>query len=484
MKTKKLFSRISLLCGLFLLAFTNAGANNVQITGTSVSGSNITFNISWDNSWNANVAPANWDAVWVFIKYQDCNTRLWAHAGLSTVTGDHTAASPLMVETVTDGRGVFIRRSALGGGTVGSTSITLKMTIPAGTYNYKVFGIEMVNVPTAAYELGDGVSTSTFNSITVNATSQSGGLTSAAIGGASAAVPATFPMGYNSFYVMKYEISQLQYVEFLNALTYNQQKAHTENDPIGAVGTYAMFPGFMYRNGIRISTPGNNSAIPAVFVCDATAGVEDNNDDGQSVACSGLSWGDLAAYLDWAALRPMTEMEFEKAARGTMPRVAGEYPWGTTEISAIYSSSVGLINDFMPDEMYTPATNGACAHGLGSGSASYGPLKVGVFASGTSGRASSGAGYYGAMELGGNLLERVISVATTAGTSFTATNGDGTITAVGDSNQANWPSGATAAGTGMRGGDYVSPAANVRISHRLATVDPARSYNYGGRGVR
>ena len=180
MKSKNYFSKIA--SALFLLFACSTFANNVEITGTSVSGSNITFNISWENSWNANVAPANWDAVWVFIKYQDCNTRLWAHAGLSTVAGDHTAGSPLQVDTVTDGKGVFIRRSALGGGNISATSITLKMTIPAGTYNYKVFGIEMVNVPQGAFAIGDGVSLGTFNSISVTAASQSGGITSAAIG--------------------------------------------------------------------------------------------------------------------------------------------------------------------------------------------------------------------------------------------------------------------------------------------------------------
>ena len=165
MKTKNYFLKIA--SALLLLFAFNANANNVEITGTSVSGSNITFNISWENSWYANVAPANWDAVWVFIKYQDCNTRLWAHAGLSTVSGDHSAASPLQVDPVSDGRGVFIRRSALGGGNISATTITLKMTIPAGTYNYKVFGIEMVNAPQGAFDIGDATSTSTFNSISV-----------------------------------------------------------------------------------------------------------------------------------------------------------------------------------------------------------------------------------------------------------------------------------------------------------------------------
>jgi hypothetical protein len=105
MKTK-----ITLLFSLVLSGFLGLRANNVNISGTSVSGSNVTFNISWDNSWNANVAPNNWDAVWVFVKYQDCATRLWNHAGLSTISGDHSAGSPLQVDAVSDGRGVFIRK--------------------------------------------------------------------------------------------------------------------------------------------------------------------------------------------------------------------------------------------------------------------------------------------------------------------------------------------------------------------------------------
>lgn len=467
-----------------MLFVCHAKANNVQITGTSVSGSNITFNISWDNSWNANVAPANWDAVWVFVKYQDCNTRLWAHAGLSISASDHTAASPLQADPVADGRGVFIRRSAIGGGSITNASITLKMTIPAGSYNYKVFGIEMVNVPQAAFDLGDGTSSSTFNSISVNATSQSGGLTSAAIGGGAAAVPSTFPMGYNAFYMMKYEISQLQYVEFLNALTYDQQKAHTFNDPISPAGTYAMFNGYNYRNGIRISTPGNNGAIPAIFACDATPGVENNNDDGQSIACSNLSWNDLSAYLDWAALRPMTEMEFEKAARGVLPRVAGEFPWGTTDIVPVNVTYAQILNQLEPTATYSPAANGTATVGVGSLSGIYGPTKVGLYASGTSGRASAGAGYYGAMDLGGNLSERVVTVSVAAGTSFNGTLGDGTISPVGLANQATWPSPITALGVGFRGGNYIDGTLTARTSNRNVTVDPDRYPSFGGRGVR
>lgn len=483
MKSKNYFSKIATAI-LFLFAI-NSNANNVEITGTSVSGNDITFNISWENSWNANVAPANWDAVWVFVKFQDCNTRLWAHANLSTSAGDHSAASPLQVDTVTDGKGVFIRRSALGGGNIPATTITLRMTgLGAGPYNFKVFGIEMVNVPQAAFEIGDGTSASTFNSITVNATSQTSGITSATIGGGGPTVPATFPMGYNSFYCMKYEISQLQYVEFLNSLTFSQQQTRIATDPTAAAGTYVTFGNYAYRNGIVIETPGNNAAIPAVFGCDATNGVINNVNDGQSVAMANLSWADLAAYLDWSALRPMTELEFEKVCRGTMSRVAGEYPWGDTNINAYNSTTV--LNGLQPTEVANTVLNGRCAVALNSGSPIYGPLKVGVFATATSGRSSAGASYYGAMEMGGNLWERTVSVANASGVAFNGTLGDGTLTAIGNANQPTWPSITTATGIGQRGGEYVSPTVYVRTSDRsfAGTTNADRNYTFGGRGVR
>ena len=483
MKSKNYFSKFAVVMLLLVFGF-NAKANNVEITGTTVVGSNVTFNISWDNSWNANVAPANWDAVWVFIKYQDCNTRLWAHAGLSTVAGDHSAASPLQVDTVADGKGVFIRRSALGGGNISSTTVTLKMTIPAGTYNYKVFGIEMVNVLQGAFDIGDGTSASTFNSISVTATSQSAGISSASIGGGGPSIPATFPMGYNSFYCMKYEISQLQYVEFLNSLTFSQQQSRVTSDPTSAVGTYVSFGSYSYRNGIVIETPGNNGTIPAVFGCDATNGVINNVNDGQSGVMNNLSWADLASYLDWSALRPMTELEFEKVSRGTLPRVAGEYPWGDTNINPFNSTTV--TNPLQPTEIANSVLNGRCAYGLGNTQPAYGPLKVGVFATASSGRSSAGASYYGAMEMGGNVIERAVSVSNATGVTFTGTLGDGTLTPIGDANQATWPSTTTALGIGQRGGEYLNPALYVRTSDRsfAGSTNATRNFTYGGRGVR
>ena len=209
-----------------------------------------------------------------------------------------------------------------------------------------------------------------------------------------------------------------------------------------------------------------------------------NVNDGQSVAMSNLSWADLAAYLDWSALRPMTELEYEKVCRGTMPRVAGEYTWGDTNINPFYSSTIE--NALQPTETETTVVNGRCAHAIGTGSALYGPLKVGVFANASSGRSSAGAAYYGAMEMGGNLWERTITVANASGVAFTGTLGDGTLTSIGDANQSTWPSVTTATGVGARGGEYVSAATYVRTSDRAysGVTSAARAYTNGGRGVR
>lgn len=481
MNFKKLFSKKAVFAlGLLVFGF-NSYANNVQVTGTTVTGTDVSFNISWENSWYASVAPANWDAVWVFVKYQDCATHQWYHADINT--SGNSAASPLQVDLVSDAKGVFLRRSALGGGNIPATAVTLSLNIPAGTYNYKVFAIEMVNIPQGAFELGDGSSANRYNSITVDATSQSGGLTSGVIGGASQNVPATFPMGYNAIYCMKYEISQEQYVDFLNTLTYDQQKERTPTDPISAAGTQVFTTLNHYRNGIEIETPGNNNTLPAVYACDLTDGVYNNTDDGQNIAANFLSWADLAAYLDWSALRPMTEMEFEKICRGPLPRIAGEFPWGTTEFSGVRSDQ--LTNVYQPNETYSNVVNGRVMMSNGNTTA-YGPSRVGIFATGSTGRASSGAAYYGVMEMGGNVWERTITTSHTTGVAFTGALGDGSLSVTGFANTATWPD-ETATGVGHRGNGYYNTT-NIYSSTSNRTFANAgtatRTSTFGGRGVR
>lgn len=406
-------------------------------------------------------------------------------------TSGHSVGSPLQVDTVSDNKGVFLRRSAVGGGNISSTAVSLSMNLPAGTYNYKVYGVEMVNIPQGDFQIGDASSYYTYNSISINNTAQTSGLTAAAIQASySAAVPATFPMGYNSFYCMKYEISVEQYADFLNSLTFDQQKNRVEMDPISDAGTYAMYSGstLQYRCGLSIVTPGSNGAIPAVFGSDATPGTPNSPNDGQNIAMNILSWFDVAAYLDWAALRPMTELEYEKVCRGPQARISGEYAWGSTQVTYVNSSA--LNNAFEANEMSsTTVNNGMCAYGLNSASSAYGPIRVGALATGSSGRLSSGAAYYGVMEMSGNVWETVIGTYYANGTAYNGTMGDGTLTATGFANQSTWPTSNTSNnGVGIRGGSWINTAPFICTSDRYNIINSngylTRSYAVGGRGVR
>ena len=192
-----------------------------------------------------------------------------------------------------------------------------------------------------------------------------------------------------------------------------------------------------------------------------------------------LSWADLAAFLDWAALRPMSELEYEKAARGTDAAVGGEYAWGTTgNTNASGVTNSGLISE-------VPANAGANSNFTGGVS---GPLRVGSFASlnyGGASRVNSGGSFYGVLELSGNLRERVVTLGNATGRSFTGLHGDGAVSEAGEANVSAWPNN-TATGAGFRGGSWNEAAERARVSDRndAATVDATRGSSFGGRGVR
>jgi hypothetical protein len=87
----------------------------------------------------------------------------------------------------------------------------------------------------------------------------------------------------------------------------------------------------------------------------------------------------------------------------------------------------------------------------------------------------------------GNLYERVVSVSTSEGKSYTGAHGDGEVdSATGRANEANWPAATSGAGAGFRGGSYDTGASACRISDRsrAASFDNLRLADYGGRGVR
>lgn len=486
-----------MLCSLSLFSF----ANNVSISNITVSNGNLSFNLSWENSWNStngvsSLYPKNWDAVWVFMKYQQATDKLWKHLKVSSNNSDHSvtgAGGVLQVDAVSDSMGVFIRRTNPGAGNISNALVTLKMTaaLPVDTLNFKVFGVEMVCIPQDTFQLGDGTTTASyFTPVTIGATQETSGMSAGTICGTCPAIPAAFPLGYNSFYAMKYEMSSEQWVNFLNTLTYNQQETRTVSAPNSATGSNAYTSGTSTTVTIvKIATPGVNNTTPAVYGCnlDGDANYNEPN-DGQTIAMGGLSKADLWAYLDWAALRPMTETEYEKICRGPLARVQGEYAWGTTNLN-------GTVNRSQVTNSGTETEAISSSVGLVNGRAALlqstgGMLRCGIFATGSSGREVAGAGFYGNMEMTGNVHETVIWVEA-GGTSFTGATGDGTLDLVtGDANVTGWPNGNAAGntGAGLRGGafyGYTGTSTSWGLtSYRFSSLSNTRSFSYGGRGVR
>jgi len=205
-------------------------------------------------------------------------------------------------------------------------------------------------------------------------------------------------------------------------------------------------------------------------------------------AATDLSWEDAAAFADWAALRPMTELEFEKAARGPESAVAGEFAWGSTtlvhgdtvftargEVAPSEATGDEYVRgnaDVRPSESRTTALVGGDGHG--------GPFRVDIFetrvygapagatrqsASVQSLREGSGASYYGVQGLSGGLYERVVTATDKHGRRFRGTHGDGQLLYPAAANVDDWP-GPRGEGLGMRGGSGGRPPVFMQIADR------------------
>jgi len=503
--------KVLIISALNLFLLQTAFANNVVVSHISLTGQDaandytfVQFDISWENSWRD---AGNWDASWVFIKYSTDGGTTWNHATLAT-TG-HTAPAGSTIDTPADGKGVFIYRNTVSSGTNTWNGVQLKWQYGTDIVSddaivlVKVFAIEMVYIPQASFYVGSGGSedghffegggnnpfqiTSEAEITVGNAAGQ---LYYSSGGDQTGPIPDAFPKGYNAFYMMKYEITQEQYKDFLNCLTRQQQDRRTASDPLGwAMGEAALSNRNDNRNGIDCLDPGFSLTIPAVFACNLEDdGYFNNPDDGQNIACNYLSWIDGAAYADWAGLRPMTELEFEKACRGNQTPVANEYAWGTANIALQPYTLInsGAANEDIAENYAQHADVGNASHD--ETNRIDGPLRVGIFAGNvwntTNQRVRSGAGFYGNMELSGNVLERAVTIGNATGRGFTGTLGDGSLTAFGEATNSDWP---FLSNTGWcnRGGDW-DHSDMVRVSDRDLNVGGARlrSPSFGFRCVR
>ena len=486
-----------------LLTSTGLTANNLAVTQVTLQPQDpttslveINFNIQWDNSWRINGGPCNWDAAWVFVKYQ-LNGGSWQHATISQAV---TTPAGGVVEVPADQRGAFVYRSAAGSGSVNYQNVGIgwdyDRDVPGegDQVVVRLYAVEMVYVPEGAYRLGTGGGEAhAFYAVPNSGTARPAYVVSseAAIAVGSAAgqllydpatldpetgepssfpgdragpVPAAFPKGFAAFYCMKYEVTQQQYVEFFNSLEASQQSFLDLTGPDGKNSDAVV-----ERNAVSWSGSGNAAltSLPLIPV-------------GYLSAYQSLS------YLDWAGLRPMTELEFEKACRGADAAVVDEYAWGSNQLyaNAYTLANTGGANEGVSNTDINSATVGNLLYATTSTNVG-GPLRGGAFAASTTigGRPATGGSYYGIMDLSGNVSELVVSVGDAAGRAFTAKHGDGSLTVEGHHDVATWPG--PGEGTGIRGGDYKYGDADCKVSNRTYVLF---NYSAGGevglRGVR
>lgn len=521
----------------------------------------IKFDIAWDNSWRT-TKPDNHDAAWIFVKCWDGEAWNHVYLDKDgTVAGSTTAADAVNKGTayyVSDREGkntkqkmvlepgysyawkqwhvdpdedsvqcivgYFLYRETYGAGHVVVPGVTFKWNY--GTQGFvdgddlvvKVFAIEMVYVPQGAYYLGGkGTAAWQVGSFTTNGATfgtpmvvtSEDAITVANETSASTLwaannyivagkIPDSFPKGYQAFYIMKYEMTQEAYCEFLNTLNQGQQDGRIEGTLAAlAVNNWAWGGDLApYRNYIKVQ----QAAPVAIFGCDANNNQKYNetdeicydkgsdttgkcfgrtltrNIDGQDLAVNFVSMYDLLAYAEFSGLRPMTELEYEKACRGPREPVNNEYAWGSvTKVLFAYTfhSTAGAWYNFrnqagvfLDPNTGTERTGDSYNSGVSHGYTQWGvnwwtwgytyypaPLRVGIFADSTSTRAASGATYWGVMNMSDNVAEMCISAYNAVGRAFEGVHGCGQVDGNGNAINVGW---------------HISSAANYYITKGMA----------------
>ncbi len=312
----------ALLLGTGTARADSVKIENVRLAPRDAEAATLTFDISWSNSWRWGSFH---DAVWVFFKVRANERSPWQPVRLVADKvvnpAGYAAADGTRLEFVVpagdDGFvGMLARRARDGRGDVAARRVTAAWDATAVTgakenvenVQIRAFGIEMVYVAESPFYLGSGGKTelNMFHAYTgvdgstppyrvtgagaIPTGRQNGKLWAKGIappdGGE---IPASFPNGYAAFYCMRWPyFTQGLYAGFLNTITVEQAKGRYYAD----------------YQGVAIKRSGESPS----YTYAASAANE---------RCPWLSWADCAAVAAWAGLRPMTELEYEKAIRGS-----------------------------------------------------------------------------------------------------------------------------------------------------------------------
>ena len=446
-------------------------ANNIRLKNVSLVDTikaskevNIKFDLSWENSWRDDI---NWDAAWVTIKIKRADGS-WKHIKIQSTgfsIGTNTPNAKVVVPT--DRLGAFIYRSQKGSGVMDLKNIKLRWNYGQDSIanidsaEIRIFATEMVYVPKGNFAFGDAytqnaslydrVIPSIFKNFTLADTTKFGsnspmftvisdrlspmlsnfesgsgpgysfdqeiragiyihGLQGIAINNSGTYKYPDFPTGYKAFYCMKYEVSQGQYTDFLNTI---KPVSSQNNMP--------------YQSDLLPITNNSRFSIKKVGTT-YTVSRPDR-------AMDHVDFVHLFSFANWSAMRPMTELEFEKACRGPLaPRpfdkANGQRPpmMGMLNSNMIYNLKLDGPETGTEAPLGVDSTKFLSLYSnpqIEGGDGGTGAYRVGVFATPTSSRISSGASYYGIMGLTDNVAEYVVSLNTERSRSFKDVNGTG-----------------------------------------------------------
>ncbi len=435
---------ILITCLLFISIFGNATDVKVTYVETVRGLENdpyaVNFTITWKNSWNND---RNHDASWVFFKLKQDNGSIHQFIKKGTARMLWKGASSMpdaKIEVAEDGSGLFVYPGSKYRGDV-TYHITVERDTAKTDYrrrfqSMEAVAIEMVYIPEGGFTLGDPLEESqrfgafyqsdaegNFEGLyKINSEDQEipvgpnkGSLyyqsrNEIYQGDQQGPIPASFPNGYSSFYMMKYEVTQGLYARFLNLIG---KTAATVRVNFGS-------PSYEKHGGTIKLKEGKYVA---------------GNPERRNVY---FHWDDMMAFTDWAALRPYTEFEFTKAARGPLKPKQKEYPWNTSTMDR-------MANRIDPRTQDQVMLNGMTEADMTEAN-----------------REMFGASYYWVMNLAGSMWEKVITVGDELGRSFTGVHGDGSISYYGYADVDDWPEGfREVKGYGYRGGGYYGEKGDI-----------------------
>ncbi|AUX41118.1 uncharacterized protein SOCE26_025230 [Sorangium cellulosum] len=303
-----------------------------------------------------------------------------------------------------------------------------------------------------------------------------------------------FPKGFAAYYVMKRQVTQGEYAAFINTLNGGKDESY------GQLVRYAWDGAGSNRGTIQLPDTESNDRI-------AWRPLRANNH---------MSWADAMAFAAWAGLRPMTELEYEKACRGPKDPVPGEFAWGKGVDKQRYATVIlgeedgtevacGSCNINMRD---TPFKGGDGGHGPVRddafdmrGRPSRSPLSTSAIwlfkrtdkksddGERLCEREDRGLSHYGIAALTGNLWELCVTVGTREGRAFRGAHGLGELTEHGEApyDELGWPD-QTARSVSWRGGSWYTAWQRGFIAARpYGNGAPGfflRSHDAGFRAVR